>query len=93
MQSRLCFKGDKVDDEQIDRAKAMGIQDLNKIYTVDELAKGDVMFSATGVTGGWMLQGIRRLGKGAFTHSLVMRSRTGTVRFVGTEHNFERKKL
>jgi fructose-1,6-bisphosphatase II / sedoheptulose-1,7-bisphosphatase len=93
MQARLCFDGDKVDNSQIERAKAMGIEDLNKIYAVNDLAKGDVMFSATGVTTGWMLQGIRRLGKGAYTHSLVMRSRTGTVRFVETEHNFEIKKL
>jgi fructose-1,6-bisphosphatase II / sedoheptulose-1,7-bisphosphatase len=58
------------------------------------MAKGDVMFSATGVTSGWMLQGVRRIGNnGAFTHSLVMRSRTGTVRFVQTEHNFNRKKV
>jgi len=94
MQGRLWFKGEKVTDEQVERAKAMGIKDLNKIYQLNEMAKGDVMFSATGVTSGWMLQGVRRLGShGALTHSLVMRSRTGTVRFVQTEHNFNRKKV
>lgn len=94
MQGKLWFEGDKVDSSQIERAKAMGIEDLNKIYDLQEMAKGDVMFSATGVTTGWMLQGIRRIGgNGAFTHSMVMRSRTGTVRFVQTEHNFDRKKL
>ncbi len=94
MHGRLYFKGSKVSDEQIERAKLMGIKDLNKIYTIDEMAKGDVMFSATGVTTGWMLQGVRRIGaNSALTHSIVMRSRTGTVRFVQTEHNFSRKKI
>ncbi|MDX1949361.1 MAG: class II fructose-bisphosphatase [Rickettsiales bacterium] len=94
MHGRLYFKGEKVSDEQVERAKLMGIKDLNKIYTIDEMAKGDVMFSATGVTTGWMLQGVRRIGaSSALTHSLVMRSRTGTIRFVQTEHNFARKKL
>jgi fructose-1,6-bisphosphatase II / sedoheptulose-1,7-bisphosphatase len=92
MQARLCFKGDKVDSSQIERAKSMGISDLNKIYQLDELVKGDTMFSATGVTSGWMLKGIRRLpNNGAYTHSIVMRSRTGTVRYVETDHNFNRK--
>ena len=93
MQSRLCFKGDKVSQSQIDRAKAMGIKDLNKIYNIIDLAKGDVMFSATGVTSGWMLNGVRRYGNQAITHSIVMRSRTGTIRFVSTEHNFSIKKF
>lgn len=92
MQGRLIFEGDKVDPSQIERAKAMGIKDLNKIYKLDELVTGDTMFSATGVTSGWMLKGLRRLpNNGAYTHSMVMRSRTGTVRFVETEHNFNRK--
>jgi len=92
MQGRLCFTGEKVEESQIERAKTMGIKDLNKIYRLDEMVTGDAMFSATGVTGGWMLKGLRRLpNNGAFTHSLVMRSRTGTVRFVETEHNFNRK--
>lgn len=92
MQAKLCFEGEKVDAGQIERAQSMGIKDLNKIYTLNELVTGDAMFSATGVTGGWMLKGLRRLpNNGAYTHSLVMRSRTGTVRFVETEHNFNRK--
>lgn len=90
MHGRLIFTGPKVPKEQIERAKRMGITDLNKIYTLNELAKGDVMLAATGVTTGWMLQGVRRHHGGAKTHSLVMRSKTGTVRFVETEHNFER---
>ena len=56
MQGRLLFE----DDEQIERARTMGITDPNRIYTIEEMAKGDVMFAATGVTGGPMLRGVRR---------------------------------
>ncbi len=93
MQGRLVFEGEKLCQSQIDRAKQMGITDLNKIYEMNDMAKGDVMISATGVTSGWMLQGVRRYGNRAITHSIVMRSRTGTVRFVETEHNFSIKKF
>ncbi len=93
MQARLVFEGgDKVDTQaQKERASRMGITDFNKIYTLDDLANGDVMFAATGVTSGWMLDGVRRFAGGATTHSMVMRSRTGTVRYIKTEHNFIRK--
>lgn len=91
MQGRLVFDGDKVDDIQKENARRMGITDLNRVYSLNDLAHGDVMFSATGVTSGWMLQGVKRFPGGATTHSLVMRSRTGTARFVHTEHNFTRK--
>ncbi len=88
MQTRLLFEGE---EEQAARAKSMGILDLNKIYTMNDLAKGDVMFAATGVTDGTMLKGVRRFHGGATTHSIVMRSRTGTVREIHAEHNFTRK--
>ncbi|MCB2081123.1 MAG: class II fructose-bisphosphatase [Rickettsiales bacterium] len=89
MQGRLIF-GD--DQGQIERAKRMGITDLNRKYTMEEMARGDVMFAATGVTSGWMLEGVRRFGDNRVTtHSLVMRSRTGTSRFIKAEHNFSRK--
>lgn len=87
MQGKLLFN----DDEQRERARRMGVEDLNKIYTLHELAKGDVMFAATGVTDGSMLKGVRRIVGGAHTHSIVMRSKTGTVREMHTEHNFTRK--
>lgn len=87
MQGKLLFS----DDEQRERARRMGIEDLNKTYSLGELAKGDVMFAATGVTDGSMLQGVRRFPGGASTHSLVMRSKTGTVRLMHAEHNFDRK--
>lgn len=86
-QGRLLFD----DDEQRERAKRMGVEDLNKKYTLGELASGDVMFSATGVTDGSMLKGVRRFEGGATTHSMIMRSKTGTVRFIEAEHNFNRK--
>jgi fructose-1,6-bisphosphatase II / sedoheptulose-1,7-bisphosphatase len=55
------------------------------------MAKGDVMFAATGVTTGQMLRGVQRAGRGAITHSIVMRSKSGTVRYVEAHHNFARK--
>ena len=87
MQGRLLFE----DQAQIDRAKTMGITDPNRIYSMTEMAKGDVMFAATGVTTGPMLKGVRREGEGAFTHSIVMRSKSGTVRFIEARHNFQTK--
>jgi fructose-1,6-bisphosphatase II / sedoheptulose-1,7-bisphosphatase len=55
------------------------------------MAAGDVMFAATGVTTGPMLRGVHRSGAGAITHSIVMRSKSGTVRYVEAHHNFARK--
>ena len=87
MQGRLLFE----DQAQIDRARTMGITDPNRVYTITEMAKGDVMFAATGVTTGPMLRGVHRAGKGAVTHSIVMRSKSGTVRYVEAHHNFATK--
>ena len=87
MQGRLLFE----DDGQIERARAMGIADPHHKYEVAEMAIGDVMFAATGVTSGAMLRGVRRFGAGAITHSIVMRSRSGTVRYVEAHHNFATK--
>ena len=56
-----------------------------------DLAGGDVMFAATGVTNGSMLRGVRRYSTGAVTHSIIMRSKTGTVRTVEATHDFSRK--
>jgi fructose-1,6-bisphosphatase II / sedoheptulose-1,7-bisphosphatase len=55
------------------------------------MAKGDVMFAATGVTGGPMLRGVLRTPDGAVTHSMVMRSKSGTVRYIEARHNFKTK--
>jgi len=87
MMGRLRFSK----EEEKERAKRMGIKDLNKKYDLTELAKGDVMFAATGVTDGSMLQGVRRFPGGAVTQSIVMRSKTGTVRIIEAQHNFKRK--
>jgi fructose-1,6-bisphosphatase II / sedoheptulose-1,7-bisphosphatase len=87
MQGQLLFE----DDAQIARALTMGITDPNRIYTIEEMAKGNVMFSATGVTSGPMLNGVRRVGHGAVTHSIVMRSKSGTVRYIEGHHNFAKK--
>ena len=88
MLGRLMFRN----NDEIARAERWGITDLNKIYKTDDLAKpGNVMFAATGVTDGTMLRGVRRFPGGASTSSIIMRSRSGTVRRVEATHNFERK--
>ena len=87
MQGRLMYE----DDAQIARAREMGVTDPKHKYTISEMAKGDVMFAATGVTSGAMLRGVRRLGDGAVTHSIVMRSKSGTVRIIEARHNFATK--
>jgi fructose-1,6-bisphosphatase II / sedoheptulose-1,7-bisphosphatase len=87
MQGRLLYE----DDSQRERVRGMGHADPNKCFTCEEMAKGDVMFAATGVTPGAMLRGVKRFGGGAVTHSVVMRSRSGTVRYVEAHHNFAQK--
>ncbi len=84
MHGRLLFE----DENQIERARKMGVIDPNKKYTMGEMAKGEVMFAATGVTSGSMLDGVKRTDTGATTHSIVMRSKTGTVRTIRAEHNY-----
>ena len=89
MQGRLIFK-----DEEKVRAKKMGITDFDKVYTMDELAGNDVMFVATGVTDGPLLDGVKFLpNKKAKTFSIVMRSKTGTIRYIETTHVLDKKKL
>jgi fructose-1,6-bisphosphatase II / sedoheptulose-1,7-bisphosphatase len=83
IQGRLLFRN----DDERSRAARLGVKDLSKKYTILELAKGDVMFAATGVTDGSMLKGIRRFPGGSSTHSIVMRSKTGTVRVIEATHN------
>lgn len=87
-QGRLKFRS----DEERARAQRMGLKDLDRVYKLEELAKGSVMFCATGVTDGPLLKGVRTLsGNRAMTHSIVMRSATGTVRRIEAEHNFQIK--
>ncbi|MBL8662160.1 MAG: class II fructose-bisphosphatase [Candidatus Odyssella sp.] len=87
MQGKLIFRN----EDEKKRARNCGITDFGKVYGLTDMAKGDVMFAATGVTDGSMVKGVRRHGKGAVTNSIVMRSSTGTVRLIEAQHNFERK--
>lgn len=87
IQGRLLFRND---DEKA-RAAKWGVQDLSRKYSMTDMASGNVMFAATGVTDGAMLKGVRRFAGGAHTHSVIMRSKTGTVRRIEATHNFTRK--
>jgi fructose-1,6-bisphosphatase II len=87
MQGRLVF----MNREERSRARTMGIDDFDKIYTAEEMAKGDVVFAATGVTAGELLKGVRYFSGGAETHSIVMRSQSRTVRFIQARHQFDFK--
>ena len=69
----------------------MGEEDIDRVLGLDDLASGDVLFAATGVTTGELLKGVRFFSGGCVTHSLVMRSRSGTVRVIEAHHDFERK--
>jgi fructose-1,6-bisphosphatase II len=90
-QGRMAWRN----DEEIARARVMGFsqEDLTRIWACDEIASGDVLFCATGVTNGPMLRGVDFFGGGATSHSLVLRSRTGTVRRIETIHDFTRRPL
>jgi fructose-1,6-bisphosphatase II / sedoheptulose-1,7-bisphosphatase len=87
MQGRLLFRN----DDERGRAAKWGITDLNKKYSMLDMAKGNVMFAATGVTDGSLLRGVHFFGGGATTHSVVMRSKSGTTRFIEARHIFDRK--
>ncbi|WP_206201971.1 class II fructose-bisphosphatase [Terasakiella sp. SH-1] len=88
-QGRLVFR--KPEERRL--AASMGVEDLDKKYSLDDLVKGQVMFAATGVTDGALLEGVKRVGANAKTHSLVMNSRSGTIRFVEAHHDLERAGL
>jgi fructose-1,6-bisphosphatase II / sedoheptulose-1,7-bisphosphatase len=83
---RLLFRND---DERA-RAAKWGIEDLDRIYKRDDLAKGDCIFAATGVTSGSLLEGVKRLKGGKMTtESVVMRASSGTVRWIKGEHRLK----
>lgn len=80
---RLLFRN----DDERSRARKWGIEDLNRVYKLEDLAKGDCIFAATGVTDGSLLDGVKRLKGGKMTtESVVMRASSGTVRWVRGEH-------
>ncbi|MFL6723047.1 MAG: class II fructose-bisphosphatase [Sphingomicrobium sp.] len=84
MQGRLVFRN----DDERSRAHRWGIDDLDRIYAMEDMAKGDCIFAATGVTDGSMLDGVKRRKGGCITtDSIVMRASTGTVRRVSTEYH------
>ncbi len=87
MQGKLAWRN----DEEKARAVKMGVTDLERIYNIEDLAKGNVLFAATGVTNGEFLDGVKFYGGGAMTHSVVMRSSTGTIRYIKASHDFKRK--
>jgi fructose-1,6-bisphosphatase II len=87
LQGRLRFRS----DEERARAHKMGVRSEDTIYATDDLAAGHVMFAATGVTKGYLLDGVRFFGGGAKTESIVMRSKSGTVRVINATHHFNTK--
>ena len=72
---------------------ALTVENLNKVYSTKDLASGDVMFAATGVTDGTLLKGVRIFDNIARTHSIIMRSKTKTVRLIEAEHNLLKKPI
>ena len=86
IQGRLKYRN----EEEKQRAKKMGITDLEKKFAINDMVKNtEAMFAATGVTDGTILKGVRFLSHGANTHSIVMRAKTKTVRFIEAMHHFE----
>jgi fructose-1,6-bisphosphatase II / sedoheptulose-1,7-bisphosphatase len=83
MQGRLVFRN----DDEVARAHRWGIEDLERIYSLNDMARGDCIFAATGVTDGSLLRGVHRGRSGVTTESIVMRASTGTVRRVSTEYH------
>lgn len=78
--------------EEYDRCIKMGLTDPHQVLYMDDLVRGDdAIFAATGVTDGELLRGVRFMGKTAKTHSVVMRAKSGTVRFVEAEHRLSTK--
>lgn len=82
MQGRLVFRN----EDEVARARRWGIDDLERVYTLEDMAKGDCIFAATGVTDGSLLNGVHRGPGCVTTESVVMRASTGTIRRVSTEY-------
>ncbi len=87
MQGKLVYSN----DQELERCRKMGITNADQIFEMQHLASGNVMFIATGVTNGSFLRGVRFTSQGARTHSIVMRSETGTVREIKARHHFDTK--
>ena len=88
MQARLCPEN----EEQMRRCVEMGISDVNQVLTLDDMVKGDdCMFTATAITESFLLGGLRYFGGGVRTHTISMRYKTGTVRFIDAVHSYDRQ--
>lgn len=74
------------DDQAKQKALTLGVENPEKVYTTEEMAGGEVIFAATGVTSGTMLKGVHHMPGGKMSHSVVMRSKTGTIRWVEAFH-------
>ena len=95
-----CLGGDfqgrlwPTEEAEVERARKMGIADINHLFTLEELVQSeDVIFAATGITDGDLLKGVRYSARRARTHSLVMRGRSGTIRYIVADHQLDRKPL
>jgi fructose-1,6-bisphosphatase II / sedoheptulose-1,7-bisphosphatase len=82
IQGRLLFRN----DDEVARARRWGIEDLDRVYAIEDMAQGDCIFAATGVTDGSLLKGVHRTKGCLTTETIVMRASSGTVRRVSTEH-------
>ena len=90
IQARFVYRN----DEDRDLMRQAGVSDLNRIYSLNDLAIGDnIMFSASGVTDGELLSGVRYYPGGAHTSSIIMRSKTHTIRYIAAEHHFDYKPM
>ena len=88
MQGRLRPRN----DQEVERARRVGVKDIERIYRIGDLVSGtELMFAATGVTDGDLLRGVRFFGGGARTHSVVIRRRSGTTRFIEATPRFDRR--
>jgi fructose-1,6-bisphosphatase II len=88
MQGRLRPRN----DQEVERARRVGVKDIERIYRIGDLVSGtELMFAATGVTDGDLLRGVRFFGGGARTHSVVIRRRSATTRFIEATHRFDRR--
>jgi len=94
-----CFGGDfqavfkPRNERDIERMQKMGVRDHEKVYKIEELAKENCLFAATGVTTGDFLEGVRYFKGGARTHSVVMRQKSRTVRYIQATHCFDFKPI
>jgi fructose-1,6-bisphosphatase II len=89
-QARLC----PGEDSEIQRCHDMGINQVERLFTIDELVSSDdVIFVATGITDSFLIKGVHYQKRRAVTQTLVMRSKSGTIRHIEAHHNLDRKPL